>query len=54
MTPTGHYMTLHGEKYYLIEHFDRMSPFFISLAWPPTVYRRRLVIIVYCVDYQGI
>ena len=25
-------MTLHGEKYYLIEHFDRMSPFFISLA----------------------
>ncbi len=32
MTPTGHYMTLHGEKYYLIEHFDRMSPFFISLA----------------------
>ncbi|MDY4514273.1 MAG: hypothetical protein SPD96_04750 [Paludibacteraceae bacterium] len=32
MTSTGHYMTLHGEKYYLIEHFDRMSPFFISLA----------------------
>ena len=25
-------MTLHGEKYYLIEHFDLMSPFFISLA----------------------
>ena len=25
-------MTLYGEKYYLIEHFDRMSPFFISLA----------------------
>lgn len=25
-------MTLHGEKYYLIEHFDRMSPFFITLA----------------------
>ena len=32
MTSTGHYMTLHGEKYYLIEHFDLMSPFFISLA----------------------
>lgn len=29
---TGKYLTLNGEKYYMIENYDQMHPFFISLA----------------------
>lgn len=28
----GHFVDLHGEKYYRIEHYDAMNPFFDSLA----------------------
>ena len=28
----GRYLTINGEKYYLIENYDQMQPFFISLA----------------------
>ena len=31
-TPSGQYITLNGEKYYEIRNYDRMQPFFISLA----------------------
>lgn len=29
---SGRYLTINGEKYYLIENYDQMQPFFISLA----------------------
>lgn len=32
MTPTGHYIDIHGERFYCIENYDHMQPFFISLA----------------------
>ena len=32
MTTTGKYITLNGEQFYLIENYDEMHPFFISLA----------------------
>ena len=32
MTPTGHYIDIHGERFYCIYHYDHMQPFFISLA----------------------
>ena len=32
MTPTGHYITIDGERYYCIKNYDQMQPFFISLA----------------------
>lgn len=32
MTPTGHYITIDGERFYCIEHYNHMQPFFISLA----------------------
>ncbi len=32
MTPTGRYITIDGERYYCIENYDHMQPFFISLA----------------------
>ena len=32
MTPTGKYIDIHGERYYCIENYDQMQPFFISLA----------------------
>ncbi len=30
--PTGHYIDIHGERFYCIENYDHMQPFFISLA----------------------
>ena len=32
MTPTGHYITIDGERFYCIENYNHMQPFFISLA----------------------
>ena len=32
MTPTGHYITIDGERFYCIENSNHMQPFFISLA----------------------
>ena len=32
MTPTGHYIDIHGERFYCIENYNHMQPFFISLA----------------------
>ena len=32
MTPTGQYITIQGERFYCIENYDHMQPFFISLA----------------------
>ena len=32
MTPTGHYITINGERFYCIENYNHMQPFFISLA----------------------
>ena len=32
MTPTGHYITIDGERFYCISNYDEMLPFFISLA----------------------
>ena len=32
MTPTGHYIDIRGERFYCIENYDHMQPFFISLA----------------------
>ena len=31
-TPSGQYITLNGEQFYEIRNYDRMQPFFISLA----------------------
>ena len=30
--PTGHYITIDGERFYCIENYNHMQPFFISLA----------------------
>ena len=30
--PTGKYIDIHGERFYCIENYDHMQPFFISLA----------------------
>ena len=32
MTPIGNYIDIRGERFYCIENYDRMQPFFISLA----------------------
>ena len=32
MTPTGHYIDIHGERFYCIENYNHMQPFFISLT----------------------
>lgn len=32
LEPQGKYITLNGEKFYLIENYNQMQPFFISLA----------------------
>lgn len=32
MTPTGHYIDIQGERFYCIENYDHMQPFFLSLA----------------------
>ena len=32
MPPTGHYIDIHGERFYCIENYDHMQPFFISLT----------------------
>ncbi len=32
MTPTGHYKTIDGERFYCIDNYNHMQPFFISLA----------------------
>ena len=32
MTPTGHYIQIDGERFYCIENYNYMQPFFISLA----------------------
>ena len=32
MTPTGRYITIDGERFYCIENYDQMQPFFISMA----------------------
>ena len=32
MTPTGHYIEIYGERFYCIENYNHMQPFFISLA----------------------
>ena len=32
MTPTGQYITIQGERFYCIENYNHMQPFFISLA----------------------
>ena len=34
--------------------YKRQGGILNAFAWPLTVYRKQLVFIVYCVDYQGI